>query len=820
MSSITVEKLEKQDDNLRGYVDRCDHQLVSGWLINLAKVTEHLYVKIFIDDIEVWGSIANEYREDLNSNPRFEGTSHAYNVRIPEVFLDGKEHEIKVVESKTGWILDNSPKTVVFPQKPDVKVAPSHFDLSLVGKNGWLFLCNDSNYCIEQYVGSLRLSPQLLQAYIDHYRNKQDYLRNRGIHYLLSVAPGKEYIYPEFLPDSVIASSRPNVRDQFISAVNPELDEDIVDFKSVLLSNKSRGQLCYKNDSHWNHLGAMVASKAIIEKVCEKFPQVPRFDESLFALIEMNEKPGDLSEKSRLNYVDGKYVESTELLISEVSSCVDDVKYEIKSHEVSDHVYKYFSRTRSTRLFRNSAGEHLPRAIILRDSYSDWMIPFLSEYFSECLYMWTRNIDANVIASFKPDIVIEEVVDRFLVVNRTESVISSINRSVDLAPEGASSMKAHSYGISPYLPDAAFFNTNELSYQTGENTGNLIFCHAISRVLGTGPDSIHWGKDLSHLSPDRDRLVVPLANFLGPHVDLSGLAETFRSIHVPVVGIGLGAQGPITGIKIESIPEGSWKWLRVLASKSVTDRPNISLRGQATYDVIASKGLADKCVVTGCPSNFINPSAMLGREIINKWKSNGILRVAVTAGAPAHSLPKLEQSLVSLVERTNGIYVCQAPIDMLRLYKQEIDQISRENLLKYREYIHPMLDDEKFISWFRRWSYAFTSVPEWLSFMKGFDVVIGTRIHGVMAGIQSGVPSICLCTDSRTLELCETMMIPHVDASRYKEGIDIDQINEIIEKWDWLTYDVNRRMLAERFSKFFKDNQLGVFGALSSILKL
>ena len=40
--------------------------------------------------------------------------------------------------------------------------------------------------------------------------------------------------------------------------------------------------------------------------------------------------------------------------------------------------------------------------------------------------------------------------------------------------------------------------------------------------------------------------------------------------------------------------------------------------------------------------------------------------------------------------------------------------------------------------WFRRWSHAFTSVPEWLSIMQGFDVVVGTRIHGVMAGIRLG----------------------------------------------------------------------------------
>lgn len=826
MSSISISKLEyPQHKNLRGYVDRCDSKMVCGWLIDLAHVNEHLYVKIFVDNVEVRCCIANEYRDDLATNSAFVGTYHAFNIKLPDVFSDGKEHEIRVIESATKYLLNNSPISVVFPKKNNIKAGSSHLDVALVGKKGWLFLCNDSNGCIEQYTGSLRLNPQVLQDYTYHYRKRQEYLRSENIHYLLVITPGKEHVYPEYLPDGVIASSLPTVRDQFIAAINPEIDEKIVDLKTILLVNKSRGQLFYKNDSHWNFLGAMVASKAVVQNVREKFPQVPQFDEFAFTLIDGVEGTDfcDLIAKSRLDFIAGKYIESSEQLVNATSTCAIGVEYEIKSQEIADHPYKDLSKTRPTRLFRNEKAKHLPRAMILRDSYADWMIPFLSEYFYECLFIWTRNVDANVIASFKPEIVIEEVVDRFLVTNRAAAVVAPTNQSTDAKKVaslmGKSSMKTHLYGISSYIPDAPFLNAGELSLQTGANTGNLIFCHAISRILNVGPESNPWGSNLSHLSPEHDRLVVPLANWLGPHVDLSKLAETFRSVHIPVVGVGLGAQGPITGIQVESIPEGSWEWLRVVANKSATDRPNISLRGQATYDAIAAKGLADKCVVTGCPSNFINPSVQIGWEILNKWKINGIQRVAVAAGTPSNNLPKLEQSLVTLIERTNGLYVCQAPIDMLRLYKQEFDHMARQSFLTHKEYIHPELDDGQFMKWFRRWSHAFTSVPEWISLMSSFDVVIGTRIHGVMAGIQSGVPSICLCIDSRTLELCQTMMIPHVDANNYKDGIDLDQINEILEKWDWLAYDENRHTLAKRFSQFFKDNQLTVGGALNQILQ-
>jgi polysaccharide pyruvyl transferase WcaK-like protein len=102
--------------------------------------------------------------------------------------------------------------------------------------------------------------------------------------------------------------------------------------------------------------------------------------------------------------------------------------------------------------------------------------------------------------------------------------------------------------------------------------------------------------------------------------------------------------------------------------------------------------------------------------------------------------------------------------------------------------------------------------------MNQYDVVVGMRIHGVMAGIQGGVPSICICTDSRTLELCQTMKIPYVDARDYKEGINMEQIAAILGNWDAEAYDANRRVLAKRFHGFFLDNDLQIKGAPRRIL--
>lgn len=803
-----------------GYVDRCDATAIAGWLIDLAAPSKYLKVKILVDEICVHELMADEYREDLASNEAFNGTTHAFSFSLPSELADGKTHLVKIIESDCGYVLNNSPSSISFSTTHADSARTQRLDLALVGKNGWLFLCNDSNDAIGQYTGDIRFNHDQLDKYVNQYSTFQQLCNEKGIYYLLTIAPGKEYIYPEYLPDSVRALNDLTISDEFIENVTPVLNNKIVNFKNTLLGSKHLGPLCYKSDSHWNYLGAKLAAEEIICSLRSQFPQLPTFEEMGFKLILNEESFGDLSNKNRLDYSNGHYVDATCTNRDTTKQvCAIGVDYEKTAIELTEHSYVNLSKTRPTRLFKKSNHTNLPRAIILRDSYADWLLPFLSECFFESLFIWGRSVPPSVIETFKPDLIIEEVVDRFLIRSHLSHQTKVAETPVQIINQNSqTTMTPVLYGMSSYIPDAPFLNAEDLSRQTGANTGNLLFCHATSRMLHANPIAIPWGGDLNTLSPNRNRLVVPLANFLGKHIDLGELAETFRSIDVPIVGVGLGTQGPISGVSIDTIPDGSWEWVRVLSSKSATNRPNISLRGQLTYDAIAAKGLEGKCVVTGCPSNFINPSATLGREIYRR-RANGIKRVMAICGSPyLPELKTLEQSLVGLVESTDGLYVIQHPIVAMQLFKQEYSNIAERDFCLYKDYIHPSLTNDEFMQWFRRWSYAFTSVPEWLSFIKGFDLVVGTRIHGVMAGIQSGVPSLCLCIDSRTLELCQTMGIPYVNASEYVQGICLGQIEDILKRWNWRAYDDTRFALAECFVDFFKGNQLEVFGAPKELL--
>jgi hypothetical protein len=117
MTKLNDEKSNLLNPNIKGFVDYCDYQRVSGWLANLSELDGHLSFKILIDGIEIYSGIADKYRKDMAENPKFNGTNHAYNFKIPNCYMDGKKHEIKVIELNTGYQLQNSPINIIFPNK-------------------------------------------------------------------------------------------------------------------------------------------------------------------------------------------------------------------------------------------------------------------------------------------------------------------------------------------------------------------------------------------------------------------------------------------------------------------------------------------------------------------------------------------------------------------------------------------------------------------------------------------------------------------------------------------------------------------------------
>lgn len=361
-------------------------------------------------------------------------------------------------------------------------------------------------------------------------------------------------------------------------------------------------------------------------------------------------------------------------------------------------------------------------------------------------------------------------------------------------------------GPAPSVDDSGLLATQRAYQLVGDNTGNLAFCYAINRLLGGNLASRPWHTPPAEIDRTGSVGVLTLANQLGSHADLGFLAKNFNELNCRLVGIGLGAQAGNFQQEV-NIPEGTLNWVRAIQERSPTDGPNIAMRGEFSRRSLERYGLADKTVAIGCPTLFISPEVKLGKKIAERFNDNP-QNIAVTAGHQrwAH-LARLEASLVQLMGANKGAYICQSPLEMVQLGRGEARLLTQEQRDLCRNYACPQLGDEEFTKWTERHAYSFFSAAAWLEYIRRFDFVIGTRIHGVMLALQAGIPALCIAHDSRTKELCETMKVPHVAAAEVSGGIRRDDIPRLFQ-FDPDEFDANRSRLAREYNKFMKNNGL------------
>jgi hypothetical protein len=371
-------------------------------------------------------------------------------------------------------------------------------------------------------------------------------------------------------------------------------------------------------------------------------------------------------------------------------------------------------------------------------------------------------------------------------------------------------------GIAPSIAAASRMTAAQLNAAVGNNVGNLAFVHAIDQQLGGGLRRFRRLEPAAIVNAAPERIaVVPCANHLGAHHDMAGEAKHFAAIDKPMVAIGLGAQASPNMQDLPDLPEGSQRWLRDLAERAPTSAPNISVRGEFTLRVLEKYGVADKAVALGCPTLFLNPEPGLGQKIAQAME-RPIKRVAVAAGHfQWKHLWRIERSLARIVEEKNGAYILQSPLEMLKGYRGEWGELDDAKKEMMRDSIMPGASIEQLEHWYRQYSIAIFDIPAWMNYLRSFDLVIGPRIHGVMLGLQAGVPGLCIAHDSRTVELCRTMRVPYVTHSEVRDGFDLAKAITLV-KFDPDAFDGVRKDLSSRYREFLNGNSLSyckqVFG--------
>jgi len=295
-----------------------------------------------------------------------------------------------------------------------------------------------------------------------------------------------------------------------------------------------------------------------------------------------------------------------------------------------------------------------------------------------------------------------------------------------------------------------------------------------------------------------------MSNHIGSHVDLDKTHHYLPKTESQVILVGIGMQSP-SGHPPEP-PDSSVNWLKSLHKTGGA----IWTRGRSTSTYLNSIGVMGSCPI-GCPSLFINPKVNLGMSLkkrINELSRDGVKRLAVAAGNPlAATGDKLavEQWLIALMESHDGAYIVQHPIDMIRLSLGWQEEVTVASLNRLQRSLFPQMTHNQINEWFKQRSRVHVDVSQWLLTLGSFDLVIGTRIHGVQAGLQAGVPSLCLTHDSRTEELCHQMAIPSIPIMNFSTKPKLSYIIDFLSSYDFDSFDETRCTLARDALNFLED---------------
>ena len=273
----------------------------------------------------------------------------------------------------------------------------------VLGRQGWLFFGEeDPNRNVMDYHRGLK---PFTEAELVHWKSvlteRRDWLKRRGIGYLLVVVPDKSTIYPEYLPASLRSGVRPCRRVQLLSYLRAHADLPLLDLTPSLEGAKKERLLYLKTDTHWNSYGAFVAYRELLRRLAARFPALSPAPLSDFILLTTEQFGGDLA----------MMVNGRDILRDEGIRLLPKQPRKARSLAVP---------LPPRAGVEWSASEHpdrgLPRAVMFLDSFGFEMKDFLSEHFSRIFYVRDQDLafDADPVMREKPDLVIDELNERFL----------------------------------------------------------------------------------------------------------------------------------------------------------------------------------------------------------------------------------------------------------------------------------------------------------------------------------------------------------------------------------------------------------------------
>jgi len=258
----------------------------------------------------------------------------------------------------------------------------------LKGKEGFLFLDNDTNNTIAQISGNAPLSDLDLGRWRRLIRSRQVLLADMGASYKFVIAPAKEAVLAQYLPDEISLSvNRPAVQLYESQSIRSTVKYPIEVLRQLQAQSYSKG------DSHWTDIGGLAVFKSIVSDWIEAFglkvPEIQDYNQIL------EEVMGDLAVHAE--------VRSPEI--------VTRLKAKRENYRV---VLNNRHPNRGNIIITENPEVTTRPVVIFRDSFSNTLIQYFAATFSRCVFVWNPFVDYDLVERERPFLVMNIMAERFL----------------------------------------------------------------------------------------------------------------------------------------------------------------------------------------------------------------------------------------------------------------------------------------------------------------------------------------------------------------------------------------------------------------------
>ena len=253
----------------------------------------------------------------------------------------------------------------------------------ILGKQNWLFYKQTEN----DYIGKNLLSDNDIESIAHTLKMIQQYAESQNVQFLFVIAPNKNSLYGEYMPDSMHPIRNKSNAQRIMTALQKQ-NVNYIDLFHIFRQKDE--VLYYQLDSHWNNKGAALAYDSIMN-VLGIYHDTNWYDSDY--TIQKNHK-GDLYE---MLYPKGKQLENDVVFEKQFDFQPDNEIHAADDIQIDTS---------------NLQKQH--SLLLFRDSFGNNLYPFFADSFGHCRFSRKMPYPLTMMKEVSADVLILEIVERNL----------------------------------------------------------------------------------------------------------------------------------------------------------------------------------------------------------------------------------------------------------------------------------------------------------------------------------------------------------------------------------------------------------------------